>query len=173
MRPFPWVRTIPVMAVAIVMLATHPGWRIADLTNVLDPSWAAVLNKAWVERWQFGSDIVFTFGPYGFLFTEYIPTFTLRLAITTCMAVLFVAGLFRILFTSTKSPLLASVVALMFWDASKSIFADSWFQLLAILPCLLIWTATPVGEELAVSRRMQIDDCCYILMIVSTDRRQS
>ena len=33
----------------------------------LDPSWMRVLDLAYSERWQFGRDIVFTYGPLGFL----------------------------------------------------------------------------------------------------------
>src|SRR5438046_1733097 len=32
-----------------------------------DVSWAAVLHYAWAANWQFGRDIVFTYGPLGFL----------------------------------------------------------------------------------------------------------
>ena len=33
----------------------------------LDPSWKLILQKAAHENWQFGTDIVFTFGPLGYL----------------------------------------------------------------------------------------------------------
>ncbi|MGF7210515.1 hypothetical protein GGE65_005122 [Skermanella aerolata] len=32
----------------------------------LDPSWVFVLHHAFAEGWQWGKDIVFTFGPLGF-----------------------------------------------------------------------------------------------------------
>ena len=37
----------------------------------LDPSWAAVLDYARQKRLQFGVDLVFTYGPLGFLITEW------------------------------------------------------------------------------------------------------
>jgi len=33
----------------------------------LDVSWATVLHHAWAARWQFGRDIVFNYGPLGYL----------------------------------------------------------------------------------------------------------
>ena len=37
----------------------------------LDPSWQAVLEFATQKRLQFGSEIIFTYGPLGFLFQPY------------------------------------------------------------------------------------------------------
>lgn len=34
----------------------------------LDPSWVFLLHHAYAEGWQWGKDIVFTFGPYGFTY---------------------------------------------------------------------------------------------------------
>ncbi len=34
----------------------------------LDSSWALALGYAFNHGWQFGKDIVFTYGPYGFLY---------------------------------------------------------------------------------------------------------
>ena len=42
-------------------------------TTGLDPSWRIGLNMASMNNFQFGKDIVFTFGPLGFL---YLPTYT-------------------------------------------------------------------------------------------------
>ena len=36
----------------------------------LDPSWMWVLNHAYLSGWQWGGDIVFTFGPWGFVYTR-------------------------------------------------------------------------------------------------------
>ena len=36
----------------------------------LDPSWKWALNQAYLSRWQWGRDIVFTFGPWGFVYTK-------------------------------------------------------------------------------------------------------
>lgn len=36
----------------------------------LDPSWKWVLNQAYQSNWQWGKDIVFTFGPWGIVYTN-------------------------------------------------------------------------------------------------------
>lgn len=41
--------------------------------SVIDSSWMQVLHLAFKEHWQFGRDIVFTFGPWGFLYGGYDP----------------------------------------------------------------------------------------------------
>ncbi len=41
---------------------------------VLDDSWMQVLHVAFHQHWQFGRDIVFTFGPWGFLYGGYDPS---------------------------------------------------------------------------------------------------
>ncbi|NUZ05170.1 hypothetical protein [Piscinibacter koreensis] len=54
-------------AAALVLL---PPWVPSMPRSGLDPSWAMVLNHAFVNGWQFGSDLVFTFGPFGFLYAR-------------------------------------------------------------------------------------------------------
>ena len=39
----------------------------------LDESWQEVLVQAHLQGWQFGKDIIFTYGPWGFLISHYIP----------------------------------------------------------------------------------------------------
>jgi hypothetical protein len=47
-----------------------PPWIPAMPDIGIDPSWAAVLNHAFTHHWQFGKDLVFTFGPFGFLYAK-------------------------------------------------------------------------------------------------------
>jgi hypothetical protein len=54
---------------AFAVLILGPFWLAVPHGDV-DPSWALVLHHAFAERLQFGSDIVFTYGPYGFLWTD-------------------------------------------------------------------------------------------------------
>jgi hypothetical protein len=46
----------------------------------VDESWMQVAHLAFDEKWQFGRDIVFTFGPWGFLYGGYSPA-THRVAV--------------------------------------------------------------------------------------------
>lgn len=36
----------------------------------LDPSWTQVIKSGYINQWQWGKDLIFTFGPYGFLYTR-------------------------------------------------------------------------------------------------------
>src|SRR5205085_9894446 len=49
--------------------------------NIVDDAWIRVLHMAFAERLQFGRDIVFTFGPWGFLYGGYTPASHLILAV--------------------------------------------------------------------------------------------
>src|SRR6266480_7699279 len=42
--------------------------------NIVDDAWIQMLHMAFAERLQFGRDIVFTFGPWGFLYGGYHPS---------------------------------------------------------------------------------------------------
>src|SRR2546425_2779634 len=41
--------------------------------GIIDDSWVQVLHTAFQQHWQFGCDIVFTFGPWGFLYGGFFP----------------------------------------------------------------------------------------------------
>jgi len=53
-------------------LVCLPPWIPAFLSGVelRDPSWEYALHEAWRQGRQFGSEVVFTYGPYGFLTTR-------------------------------------------------------------------------------------------------------
>ena len=58
----------------------------------LDPSWQAVLNHAAAARWQFGADLVWTYGPMGYLHNDFYAaeTFFAVLAFHALLAAFFV-----------------------------------------------------------------------------------
>ncbi len=45
-------------------------WEPAPPAAELDSSWALVLSEAFARRWQWGTELVFTYGPFGFLLTR-------------------------------------------------------------------------------------------------------
>ena len=65
--PYRVILCVAICAVAVIML---PPWIPAMPRAGLDPSWAAVLSHAFNAHWQFGKDLVFTFGPFGFLYSN-------------------------------------------------------------------------------------------------------
>src|SRR2546430_14582893 len=49
--------------------------------GIIEDSWIQMLHTAFAERLQFGRDIVFTFGPWGFLYGGYHPAADLVLVV--------------------------------------------------------------------------------------------
>jgi len=72
-RSWAWPGAVAfIAAVSIVWLATI-GWPEPARPD-LDPSWQQVLVDAWIQGRRFGHDLVFTWGPWGFLFSVfYLP----------------------------------------------------------------------------------------------------
>jgi hypothetical protein len=65
----------------------------------LDPSWVVGLNLAFLENFQFGRDIIFTFGPLGFLWVPVLMDYrlwVLSLTVTLIAHFLFVVCLFYV-----------------------------------------------------------------------------
>lgn len=58
-----------VALIAFIFLVLLPPWRVAMPSNTLDPSWMMTLPYAFAHGWQFGRDLIFTYGPLGFITT--------------------------------------------------------------------------------------------------------
>jgi hypothetical protein len=57
------------LSIPIVWLGTI-AWPLPP-NGELDPSWQQILVDAWLNDRQFGTDVVFTWGPLGFLFSQF------------------------------------------------------------------------------------------------------
>jgi hypothetical protein len=58
--------------------------------GIIDDSWMQVLHTAFEQRWQFGRDIVFNFGPWGFLYGGFDPGTTgISITIWAALALIF------------------------------------------------------------------------------------
>lgn len=65
------IRAIPVGFIIFFLAALLlPPWLPWMPVSGLDPSWVFVLNHAFTNHLQFGKEIIFTFGPYGFLYSS-------------------------------------------------------------------------------------------------------
>lgn len=73
-------------------------WRVELFDATLDGSWRIVANEAFVSGLQFGSQIVFTVGPYGFLYwSVYHPeTYGLVLVSWTVFALVYLGAVWRL-----------------------------------------------------------------------------
>jgi hypothetical protein len=59
-----------VMGLFVLCVLLSAPWTLNVPSAGLDGSWMVVMSHALENGWQFGRDIVFTFGPYGFLYTR-------------------------------------------------------------------------------------------------------
>jgi hypothetical protein len=74
--------------------------------NPIEDSWVQILHFAFVHHLQFGRDIVFTFGPWGFLYAGYQPeTHWLSVAIWLVLATIFWLAVRQIARLSFKNEL--------------------------------------------------------------------
>jgi hypothetical protein len=84
-RPNPAERSLPVCkqahpwwGVLLLVAATAVIWfALIDVPQPpdgsLDGSWQAVMMESHAQHWQFGKEVIFTFGPWGFLAAHFVP----------------------------------------------------------------------------------------------------
>lgn len=69
-----WGRRIALVAAGILLWLMSVVWPFTTGAMGYEESWVQVLHYAFANRWQWGSDLIFTYGPLGFLLTyEYVP----------------------------------------------------------------------------------------------------
>jgi hypothetical protein len=72
----------------------------------IETAWIQMLHFAFAERLQFGQDIVFTFGPCGFLYGEYHPaTYLVSVVVWAVLAAVFWWAAWRVITHFFKNPL--------------------------------------------------------------------
>jgi hypothetical protein len=74
--------------------------------SLVDDSWIQMLHMAFAERLQFGRDLVFTFGPWGFLYGGYNPaTYSISVIVWAVLAAVFWWAAWRVVTHFFKNPL--------------------------------------------------------------------
>ena len=87
-----WAATVRWLAASSALIYAlaqfFPGTTVSAPT--IDGSWIQTLHIAFERHWQFGRDILFTFGPWGFLSGGYYPpTFVTSVIVWAMLAVVF------------------------------------------------------------------------------------
>ncbi|MGE0284183.1 MAG: hypothetical protein AB7P20_26700, partial [Rhizobiaceae bacterium] len=131
-----------ILLFTLVML---PPWRVGMPSNTLDPSWAMVIQHAFSKGWQFGEDIIFTYGPLGFIMVPqyqeglYAPALVYWLALYTTLA-LALCFLYR-----TAPPTLLLILALAIVVLPLNWAHDgAWFA-----ACFIVFLLTDKTERTA------------------------
>jgi len=135
-----------------------PPWIPVMPSSGVDSSWAAVLSHAFTHQWQFGKDLVFTFGPFGFVYAKLFDpgTYAWMLSAWVCIALTLGAGMALLLRNAKPSEALF-LVALLFVGLRASVgegpmfFADPVFFLLPLLLGLLVEDTARVARIAALA----------------------
>ena len=116
--------------------------------EIVDDSWIQMLHFAFVERLQFGRDIVFTFGPWGFLYGGYHPaTYLISVIVWAVLGVVFWWAAWRVVTHFFKNPLVCWLWMMAFIGlASISPFLNMDVRLTA-WPLLLLLLHFSVEER--------------------------
>jgi len=61
-----WIASGIFVAVLVDGLVRLLPWRPLMISASIDCSWIRSIQEAFLHRWRFGTDIVFTYGPWGF-----------------------------------------------------------------------------------------------------------
>src|SRR6266404_8310644 len=116
--------------------------------SIVDDSWIQMLHMAFAERLQYGRDIVFTFGPWGFLYGGYDPaTYLISVVVWAVLAAVFWWAAWRVVTHFFKNPLVSWLWLLAFIGlASISPFLNMDVRLTA-WPLLLLLLHFSVEER--------------------------
>jgi hypothetical protein len=142
-KPAPLIRTIVPASVGAVCLV-YALWRLlpwwpAPLNTNPDPSWARAIQDAFLHHQAFGTEIVFNYGPWGYLNTGIFhpALYGLTLAVLGLLAALFCVATWQIMAAQWKqSPLLGGALCLAATTAAA--VGSDGSGLFFLLPCYLL-----------------------------------
>jgi hypothetical protein len=116
--------------------------------GIVEDAWTQMLHMAFAERLQFGRDIVFPFGPWGFLYGGYHPaTYSISVVVWAVLAAVFWWAAWRVVTHFFKNPLVSWLWMMAFIGlASISPFLNIDVRLTA-WPLLLLLLHFSVEER--------------------------
>jgi hypothetical protein len=133
----------PVLLIAFCVAVALPNLPYGPFDTDLDSSWHGVLTFAHNHHWKWGRDIVFPFGPLGFLFTPPFTGYPLGI---------------RLLVDVIQSFVIATGVCLLIWRA------HSGWRVLLLLLMVAVFNPLDTLYELGVV-------CWGLLCLVESGRR--
>ncbi len=144
------VRASVVRDLVVGLVATALCWPVRDGTPAvgLDPGWRWFITRAAREHLRFGHDVVFTYGPLGWLFEPVAPSSGQLVAATVFAAVVFVGG-FAVLTRLLAARLPRAVAVVLVVAASSQLQVPAAELTAALLTCVvlarLLLGTRPVG----------------------------
>jgi hypothetical protein len=112
-------------------------------SNALDPSWMMVVQRAFADGWQFGRDIIFTYGPLGFITVPqfYPGLYGIALGFWLLFYGAFAAG-FCLLYRTASAAKLALLLAVSVLVTLSWAHDGPWFA-----SCLVLFLLARKGER--------------------------
>jgi hypothetical protein len=150
-RPFPNRRSFSSLALptALTLLAIiYMGpWYPEMPAASLDSSWKMVVQYAFDHSWQFGTDIIFTFGPLGFLSSGLFDpeSYKWLVLLWTFHAVLLVATLSALAPRGSAKLLVATVLLAV---AGGAVFHHDAYVIMSPFMLLVLYTTRPDSKWL-------------------------
>jgi hypothetical protein len=130
------------------------------IIDEIDNAWAQVLHVAFSRHWQFGQDIVFTYGPWGFLARGYYPpTYPVSVIAWIILSLVFLCAGWRLACHLSDNRLVAGLWLVGFTAAASIPAGDDFNARLVAWGVLLLFlhffveegVFTPIQALLAVS----------------------
>ena len=129
-------RSIPAALVCAYVLLLFPPWQFAVPGTGLDASWVEVIGHGARHGWQWGRDVVFTYGPLGYLLPNpYLEGgVVLALVLNTCLALVFAQGVVAVL---PRHPLFAAIALFVLILFPAAMMGRAAYTVLGLLVTLL------------------------------------
>ena len=129
-------RSIPAALVCAYVLLLFPPWQFAVPGTGLDASWVEVIGHGARHGWQWGRDVVFTYGPLGYLLPNpYLEGgVALALVLNTCLALVFAQGVVAVL---PRHPLFAAIALFVLILFPAAMMGRAAYTVLGLLVTLL------------------------------------
>ena len=129
-----------IVFVSYFALTTVP-WVPNRFSYHLDESFRAILNVAFAQKLQFGTELVYTYGPYGFLhYPKYFPeTYDALVAGRFFIGTAIGVGLLKIFdyCWQRHRKSVAFLAPLLFFSANVGMYPDSLFVFVIVLPLVV------------------------------------
>ncbi len=144
----------------VYALVFSAAWTPAFIGPDVDLSWQAVMHHAWLEGWQLGDDLIYTGGPYYFVYTRlfYPGTYPLLVSLTLALTSVQVWAMWRLVRAGTRDGLLGAALVLVVLevaDASPDLYVFLPAALLVLLTCLPAVVPRGGEEEDTLSGRLE------------------
>jgi hypothetical protein len=148
---------------SLIFVLTLPAWIPHMPSAGADPSWVAVLEYAYDQGWHWGSDVAFTFGPLGFLYSRYYDPMNYN---TLLIAWTFLAGSAGLGLCAIvgSAGLLATIVASVGLAISFVAFTPDVFLFSAPLLLVVVW-CSPTTTVRTAALPCLVVSCCLITQI--------